>query len=603
LGYRENGKGPYVWMKYSEVIEQTRAVGSGMINKGIEPKNSTNIAIYSRNCAQWNIAEYACYTYSMNIVSLYDIYGRDEIKYMLKKAEIRAVFVDNFERLANILHGRHELPYLRLIVYFERIPEQQINSLSCPKTIEIISFEDLIDNGENILSAPIPPKPSDNATICFTSGTTGQPKGAIITHGNIISNDAAMHILRHRPHLSQLGLNGYEPTPVHYSFLPLAHMIERMTTFMVLTRGGCVGYISGDIMSLFEDCQLLKPTNLSLVPRILNKLHDRVMNEIGENAAKRLLVNRGVERKESDRKNGVFNGDTIYDKLIFKKIRNLFGGNVIRSGTGSAPISSDIKKFATAVFNCPIPEAYGQTEATLSITYCHPLEPELGHCGAPIECVMVKLVDVPEMNYFAKDMKGEICAKGPSVFKGYYKDPEKTAEAIDQHGWLHTGDIGMWLPNGTLKIIDRKKHIFKLSRGEYIAPERVESAYLRSLFISQIFIDGDSYEDFVVAIVVPDEEYLAKYCKQNKMNGTFKELCQDENMRRIIFNDMEKCALNHGLFSHEKVKNIYLHSEQFNLENDFVTPTLKLRRINLRSYFKQIMQNLYKEARSRKARV
>ncbi len=140
---------------------------------------------------------------------------------------------------------------------------------------------------------------------------------------------------------------------------------------------------------------------------------------------------------------GIIRTDTIYDKIIFKKIRNIFGGNVIRTGTGSAPINKDVLIFSRSAFACPIPESYGQTESTFAVSGSHPLDPEIGHCGPPLESVMIKLVDIPEMGYYAKDNKGEICCKGPTVFQGYFKQPDKTAETIDASGWLHTGDVSV----------------------------------------------------------------------------------------------------------------------------------------------------------------
>lgn len=213
---------------------------------------------------------------------------------------------------------------------------------------------------------------------------------------------------------------------------------------------------------------------------------------------------------------------------------------------------------------------------------------------------MIKLIDVPEMEYYAKDGKGEICAKGPSIFKGYFKDPQKTAEVIDKDGWLHTGDIGEWTTTGCLKIVDRIKHIFKLSQGEYISPEKIESIYVRSLFVAQIFVDGDSLKDNIVAIVVPDEPYLMKYCKTNKIKGSFKELCKNQEIRRIIFNDITEIGKKSVLMSYEKIKNIYLYDELFSIDNEFATPTLKLRRINLRKHFKSIIADLYNELRNTK---
>jgi len=603
LGYRPNGKGPYEWISYLDVIERVRFIGSGLLNKGVQPVNSTNVAIYSKNRPEWSISEYACYTYSLNVVSLYDSYGKESIKYILNQAEISVAFVDGFERVKNVAQIIDELPYMKLVIYFDDFNSQQLTSLKVPSSVELISFKDLMLIGRANIKSPVPPKPSDNATICYTSGTTGVPKGAVITHGNMVSNEAANYKALNKPHLKIPGADSNNPQPVVMCYLPLAHMLERMSCVKHFTEGARIGFISGDILSLLDDCKELKPTNIPMVPRLLNKLYDRVTSEIGNNKIKMVLFKRAIAAKEADRKRGIVSRDTIYDKLIFAKIRDIFGGNICRTATGSAPISREVMEFARSAFSCILPEGYGQTEATATVTMCHPFEPEVGHCGPPVESVMLKLVDVPEMDYCANDGKGEICIKGPSVFKEYYKEPEKTAEVFDKDGWLHTGDIGMWLPNGCLKIIDRKKNIFKLSQGEYISPEKIENIYLRSLFVAQIFVDGDSMKDSIIGIVVPEEAYLMDYCKKHTIKGTFKELCRNENVKKLIIKDLNKIAMKMNLMPYEKVKNIYLFDELFSLENGLATPTLKLKRVDLRKHFKDVIGKLYEEMPKAKSKI
>jgi len=218
-----------------------------------------------------------------------------------------------------------------------------------------------------------------------------------------------------------------------------------------------------------------------------------------------------------------------------------------------------------------------------------------GHVGPPVPCNIVKLVDVEEMEYFAENGQGEICVKGPNVFKGYLKDPERTADTIDKDGWLHTGDIGEWLPNGTLKIIDRKKNIFKLSQGEYIAPEKIQNVYLRSPFVAQVFVCGDSLKSFIVAIAVPDAEVLEAWAQKNGIEGDIKQLCQNETVYNTVFEDVLTKGREGGLNSLEQVKKIYLHPEMFSIENGLLTPTLKARRPEILRTFKAEIERLYEQ--------
>lgn len=183
--------------------------------------------------------------------------------------------------------------------------------------------------------------------------------------------------------------------------------------------------------------------------------------------------------------------------------------------------------------------------------------------------------------------------KGPNVFKGYLKDKEKTAEALDENGWLYTGDIGKWLPNGTLKIIDRKKHIFKLAQGEYIAPEKIENIYIRSEPVSQIYVHGDSLQAFLVGIVVPDAEVMPGWAKKKGFEGSFAELCNNLELKKAIMADMVRLGKESGLHSFEQVKAIHIHKEMFTVQNGLLTPTLKAKRPELREFFKEEIEELY----------
>lgn len=208
-------------------------------------------------------------------------------------------------------------------------------------------------------------------------------------------------------------------------------------------------------------------------------------------------------------------------------------------------------------------------------------------------CNYVKLEDVPDMNYFSVNNEGEICIKGLNVFRGYLKDPEKTQEVLDKDGWLHTGDIGCWLPNGTLKIIDRKKNIFKLAQGEYIAPEKIENIYTRSGPVSQIFIHGDSLRSSLVGVVVPDPDVLPSFAAKFGVKGSLEELCQSKIVKEAILEDLQKIGKENGLKSFEQVKNIFVHPEPFSIENGLLTPTLKAKRGDIAKHFRTQIDSLY----------
>lgn len=594
LGTRDGpGKGPYSWITYSEVLERVRYIGSGLINKGIESSNLTHIGIYSSNRVEWVVSEHACYSFSFPVVSLYDSYGKDSIKYILNHAEIQVVFVDTYERMLNIMSNLNECPSVKMIIHFNQLSSNELGKLKAldqTESVEIISYKDLMNCGRENIVSPKPPKPSDIATICYTSGTTGMPKGAIISHGNIICAELAVHSATIRPHL---GIN--DEDVVHMSYLPYAHMMERQATCNAFISGAKVGMISGDVTTLLDDVKTLRPTDMPFVPRLLNRFYNMVMSQVKGNPIKYALMKRAIAAKEADRLKGIYRKNTIYDKLVFNKIRDAFGGRLRMSATGSAPVSEEVLIFNKAAFSIPIPEGYGQTEATCAITFTHPLDPSLGHCGPPVVNMMVKLVDVPEMNYFADKNQGEICAKGPSLFQGYLKDEQKTRETVDSDGWLHTGDIGQWLPNGTLKIIDRKKNLFKLSQGEYISPEKIESVYARSPLVAQIIVEGSTLKDYTVAIMVPEPVFFMDYFKKLNFNGSLEELCKNKKVRTIVVEELNKLGKEAGLMKYEQIKNVYLNPEMFSTVNNLATPTMKIKRLACRQVFKETILELYNE--------
>jgi long-chain acyl-CoA synthetase len=257
--------------------------------------------------------------------------------------------------------------------------------------------------------------------------------------------------------------------------------MEQVCHWCVLMLGGSIGYYSGDIQTLNDDLKALKPTIMPVVPRLLNRFYDVVQTQLSRsNPLARAMFRIAFWQKRRLLRQRIISNKTIWDRLVFRKIQDEIGGRMKLLITGSAPVSEDVMEMCRVMFGATVVEGYGQTEATAMVTITWPGDCVAGHCGGPASCSTIRLADVPELNYFAKDGTGEVLIKGASVTKGYYKDEERTKEIFNEEGFLLTGDVGQILPNGTLKIIDRKKHIFKLAQGEYVAPEKVEGIYMQS---------------------------------------------------------------------------------------------------------------------------
>lgn len=287
--------------------------------------------------------------------------------------------------------------------------------------------------------------------------------------------------------------------------------------------------------------------------------------------------------------------NSFFDKFLFKKIQDALGGRVKLMITGSAPISENVLRFARAALGCIVVEGYGQTECVAACTLAVEADCDYGHVGIPTPCNAIKLVDVPELGYFAKDQAGEVCIRGYNVFKGYYKNEELTKEVLQEDGWLHTGDIGKWTSTGTLKIVDRKKHIFKLAQGEYVAPEHIENVYARSKYVAQSFVYGESLKTSIIAVVVPDFEVLYGSIAErlNMLDVSHEDLCKNSSIKEAIFEDMISIGKKAGLYSFQQVKDIYLCSEPFSVENGLLTPTLKSKRPELKKRFASLIERMY----------
>jgi long-chain acyl-CoA synthetase len=398
-------------------------------------------------------------------------------------------------------------------------------------------------------------------------------------------------------------------TDRHLSYLPLAHIFERVVQVQLLCVGASISFYRGDPTLFIEDLQACQPTFLPVAPRVLNKIYDKIMAGMASaGGMKQRLFDAAVKSKT---RNLLLKGQrthALFDRLIFNKIKNGLGmGHLRVMVSGSAPLAENVMTFFRILLCIPVLEGYGQTEGASNATLSHPDDQTTaGHVGCPTGTCEIALFDVPEMGYLHTDTRhrdtipclgrGEICIRGPNVFKGYFRDPEKTAEMIDSEGWLHSGDIGLWRPNGSLQIIDRKKNLFKLAQGEYVAPEKIENVLGRSPLIAQCFVHGDSLQSALVAIVVPDEEPVRMWSQRTQVSANVRSLdeyCQDPELRNAILSGIHTLSHEAGLQGFEVVKSIHLSSEPFSVENDLLTPTFKLKRQQARDKYATEIQSLY----------
>uniref|UniRef100_A0A7M4EXY3 long-chain-fatty-acid--CoA ligase n=1 Tax=Crocodylus porosus TaxID=8502 RepID=A0A7M4EXY3_CROPO len=561
LGYRKP-KQPYQWLTYKQVSERAEYLGSGLLQKGCKSSPDQFVGIFAQNRPEVSTGEQPYYP--VVLLALKDLQIGTNLKYWVvwvsSAADLTTVICDKSERAQVLLDNceQGKTPGLKTIILMDLF-DNELKERGAKMGVEILLQQEVE-----------PPKPEDLCIICFTSGTTGT-----FFAFKLAALTASI----------EKGAGGGGECPCRFlNTLAFLHTV-------LYTSGAKVGFFQGDIKLLTDDMKALKPTLFPVVPRLLNRVYDKIQSG-ARGSLKKLLLAAAVAAKTAELKQGIIRNNSIWDKLIFKKVQETMGGQVRLVVTGAAPISPTVMIFLRAALGCQIFEAYGQTECAAGSTVSNPGDWTTGHVGAPLACNIIKLEDVEEMNYYSANNEGEVCIKGPNVFRGYLKDPEKTAEALDKDGWLHTGDIGKWMPNGTLKIIDRKKNIFKLAQGEYVAPERIENIYIRSSPVSQVFVHGESLR-VSLGIVIPDPETLEGFARKLGIKGSYEEICKNLEVKNAILEDMVKLGKEAGLKSFEQVKDIYIHPEALTIENGFLTPTLKAKRAELTKYFKPQIEDLY----------
>lgn len=474
-----------------------------------------------------------------------------------------------------------ECPTLKRVIFMDPIPE---TARSLAPGLQLLSLTALLERGAQVPRAPTPPGPESTFCIMYTSGTTGDPKGVILSHNNLTS---AVACCQHDVDFGE--------TDVHISYLPMAHIYEMLICLVGLACGGSAGFWRGDILGLLEDIQELRPTLFVGVPRVFNRIYDKVLAGVSDAGKfKQVLFNYAMSSKKASLEAGATS--SIWDKIVFKKIQDLMGGRVRMIVSGSAPLGSEVHQFLRIATGAIVKQGYGLTETSALLCVQLECDPNTaGHVGPPAPSCEVKLADVPEMGYTSGSYphRGEIVVRGNNVFKGYYKAQDKTDEVLTKDGWFHTGDIGEWQPNGTLKIIDRKKNIFKLAQGEYVAVEMIETILTRAKYVMQIYVHGDSLKDYLVAIVVPDVETVIPWARANGLPTEMSTLATHPKLKKLLYDDMIATGTAAKLNGFQLPRQIHVEPVQWSVDNALLTPSMKLKRPSIKSHYQTNIDTLY----------
>ncbi|EMC96297.1 hypothetical protein BAUCODRAFT_470013 [Baudoinia panamericana UAMH 10762] len=606
--------GPYLWETYAQVQKRRADFGVGLVALH-EQAGATGVqhgvGLWCQNRPDWQIVDLACVSQSLFSVSIYDTLGPDTTEYIINHATLTCVCA-SLSHIPTLLKIAPRCPTLKFIISLDPLStpnelpgtskQDLLNAIAAHHGIQIHSIHDVEALGSASPRPYHPPQPTDIVTINYTSGTTGTPKGVVLTHANAVAGASAA-----------LSFTRAASNDVLCSYLPLAHIYERVTEHSCLWSGASIGYFHGDMLSLVDDFKLLKPTTFVSVPRLYNRIGGAIKAQTVEQTGVRGVVSRHVVKSklanvaDPDPVRAT-NRHTLYDRIWARNVSSAVGLERARfMMSGSAPLDPSLQNFLRVVFCNEVAQGYGLTESYAVATAQLAGDLGVGQCGAPSIASEICLMDVPEMEYYHTDKpnpRGELLLRGPTVFTRYYKNETDTKKAFTEDGWFRTGDIAEVDSLGRFRIVDRIKNVLKLAQGEYISPERIENVYLGNLpWLAQAYVHGDSTQASLVGVFGIQADmfagFLGKVLGGGQVSGrdvrALEAAAQEEKVRRAVVRELAKVGRKAGFNSFENVKAVRLLVEPFTIENELLTPTLKLKRPQTAKRYRGLIDEMYAE--------
>ena len=556
---------------FSWALEQVRRTAFGLSSLGYE--RGTRFGILSENRPEWATTDYGAMAAGFVLVPLYTTLIPSQVAYILNDAEARVVFVSSMDHLETIRSIRDQVPSLEKVVVFypEDLDEDEF----------VISLDSLKKLGEghsiaDFTEMSLGAAPEDTATFVYTSGTTGDPKGVVLSHGNLMAQYDAI-----RP-----AIGGAGDGSISISFLPLSHILQRVVDSLALLHGMTAAYAES-LETLGENLREVRPNIIVAVPRVWEKIFSRIHEGVQKGSAvKRGLFNWavGVGRRFRELE---YRGSapfalslehSVADALVFNKIRAATGGRMEVFVSTGAPLAKELAVFFHAV-GITIIEVWGMTELSGGATINTLDDFLFGSVGKPGPGVELKVTD-----------EGEICVRGDIVMQEYWRKPEATTETIDSEGWLHSGDVGHVDDEGFVHVTDRIKELIVTAGGKNVAPQPLENAFKADRFIAQAMVIGDRRR-FCSALIVPDKEVLEPWAASAGIEGDLRALCGDP--RVLAHFETIVAAIMEGFSRYEQVRRFELVPDEFSQELGELTPTLKLKRRVLLNRYADLIDGIY----------
>jgi len=581
VALRKKDLGLWHDISWNEYYAKARYVGSALISMGLQKADC--VSIIGDNCPEWAIIDLGIQCAGGVAVGVYSTNAWPQVEYVIQNSESRFLFVENEEQLDKWLHFRDKAPLLRKVIVWD------LEGLRHFEDPMVMTYDDLLDLGRKVVEREpdlfdnrmAEVTPEDLSVLIYTSGTTGPPKGAMLTHRNVTWMGQAID-----------NENPAYDTDEVLSFLPLCHIFERLfSVFGQITHGYTVNFIE-NLDTVTDNMREISPTVGYAVPRIWEKYLSAVYIKMSDATwFKRLVF--GLALKIGQKRATLmmnFKPIPLYLGVlyqlayftVFRKLKEKLGFDRLRVAySGAAPISPDVLHFFQSI-GINLIEGYGQTEGTGVTCVSRIGKVKFGTVGPPLQGTEVKIAE-----------DGEILVKSPAVFKGYYKNPEATNEAL-KDGWLYSGDVGELDEDGYLKITDRKKDIIVTAGGKNITPQYIENKLKASSYINDAVIIGDNRR-FITSLIMIDEDNVVKYAQDNKIQfSTYKDLTESPEIISLIQGEVDK--VNETLSRVEQVKKFTLLPKKLYEEDGEVTPTMKVKRKYVNEAFTDLIETMYKRA-------
>ncbi|ODV96933.1 hypothetical protein PACTADRAFT_39681 [Pachysolen tannophilus NRRL Y-2460] len=603
--------GHYNYINYKKLKNLIITYGKGLIKLGLKPNNVEKLHIFASTSAKWMQSFLAAQSQAIPVVTAYDTLGEKGLTHSLVQTESAAIFVDN-DLLTKLVNPLKEAKNVKFIIHNEPVIESDTRyggkiyknaKLAIEKIqklrpdITIVSFDDVIKLGEeNFAEIDVhPPKPSDLSCIMYTSGSTGTPKGVVLNHENILAGVGGLSLIADR--------NLVKPGERVIAFLPLAHIFELAVELITLWWGATLGYANVKTLSeascknCLGDMKEFKPHAMVGVAAVWETVKKGIIAQIEKQPPLTQKIFWAAYKSKIAMKNYKIPGTFILDSLIFKKVKQATGGHLHVIMNGGSPISGDTQRFVSTLI-APMLLGYGLTETTANTTITPPEHFEYDVQGALTGAITVKLLDVPDAGYFAKNNQGEVAIRGKCVTPEYYLNEEETKNAFNDEGWFTTGDIAEWTSTGQLKVIDRKKNLVKTLNGEYIALEKLESVYRSNKYVQNICCYADQTKVKPIGIVVPHEANLKALAVQLGICKSESEFelttaVVNEKLESAVNKSLVETGKQQGLTGIELLLGVVLLDEEWTTQNGFVSSAQKLQRKKILESCKERVDLLY----------